>query len=191
MKKVLAILIAAVFCATFSVSALAGAPAAPGEAPAGASVEAPGAGESEGGPAGPGESAEGESGGESAEGESGGESEGGPGSGGSPSGPAEPTYSASAEENPEQAITLDGVAMGQVQKLITTASLVYDGGELDETFSTMEGVTEEDGVTPIKVAQDNVNGIVIRNTGAFVLGGESDPALVAEKINFSYITSSY
>ena len=101
MKKVLAILIAAVFCATFSISALAGAPAAPGEAPAGESVEAPGAGESEGGPAGPGESAEGESGGESAEGESGGESEGGPGSGGSPSGPAEPTYSASAEENPE------------------------------------------------------------------------------------------
>ena len=191
MKKVLAILIAAVFCATFSVSALAGAPAAPGEAPAGESVEAPGAGESEGGPAGPGESAEGESGGESAEGESGGESEGGPGSGGSPSGPAEPTYSASAEENPEQAITLDGVAMGQVQKLITTASLVYDGGELDETFSTMDGVTEEDGVTSIKVAQDNANGIVIRNTGAFVLGGESDPALVAEKINFSYITSSY
>ena len=64
MKKVLAILIAAVFCATFSVSALAGAPAAPGEAPAGESVEAPGAGESEGGPAGPGESAEGESGGD-------------------------------------------------------------------------------------------------------------------------------
>ena len=130
-----------------------------------------------------GESAEGESPeGESAEGESGGDS-------GEMS--SEPTVTPLAEENPDQAITLDGVAMGQVRQLITTASLVYDGGELDEDLSTMDGLTEDGDTTYITLTNDDENGIVIRNTGAFVLGGESDPALVAEKINFSYITSSY
>ena len=134
-----------------------------------------------------GESAEGESaGGESAEGESDGESAGD--SGESPSGP---TITPLAEENPDQSITLDGVAMGQVRQLTTTAALVYDGGELDEALSTMDGVTSDGDTTFITLTEDDENGIVVRNTGAFVLGGESDPALVAEKINFSYITSSY
>ncbi|MCD8088255.1 MAG: hypothetical protein LUE22_06685 [Oscillospiraceae bacterium] len=101
------------------------------------------------------------------------------------------TVSDSAAANPDQAITLDGVAMGQVQQLVTTASIVYDGGELDESLSTLDGVTEEDGVTYITSTEGNTNAIVIRNTGAFVLGGDSDPELVAEKINFSYITSEY
>lgn len=104
---------------------------------------------------------------------------------------AEPTISDSAAKNPDQAITLDGVAMGQVRRLVTTASAVYDGGELDKAHSTGDGVTEKGGVTYITSTEDDVVGIAVRNTGAFVLGGESDPALVAEKINFSYITSSY
>ncbi len=104
---------------------------------------------------------------------------------------AEPTVTAAAEANPDQAITLDGVAMGQVRRLVTTASLAFDGGEADEAHSTRTGVMEKDGVTYITSAEENTVGVAIRNTGAFVLGGGSDPALVAEKINFSYITSSY
>ena len=104
---------------------------------------------------------------------------------------AEPTVSDAAAANPDQAITIDGVAMGQVQRLQTTASVVYDGGELDAALSTMDGVTENAGVTTIVTEEDDTVGIAVRNTGAFVLGGESDPALVAEKINFSYITSNY
>ena len=104
---------------------------------------------------------------------------------------AEPTVSASAQAHPDQAITLDGVAMGQVQRLITTAALVYDGGALDLYHSTFDGIAQNNGVTSITSGDDNTVGIAIRNTGAFVLGGESDPALVAEKINFSYITSAY
>ena len=104
---------------------------------------------------------------------------------------AEPTVTAAAEANPDQAITLDGVAMGQVRKLVTVASLAFDGGEADEAHSTLAGVTEKDGVTTIASTEENTVGIAIRNTGAFVLGGGSDPALVAEKINFSYITSPY
>ena len=101
------------------------------------------------------------------------------------------TVTASAAANPDQAITLDGVAMGQVQRLVTTASIAYDAGELDEAHSTMDGVSVVDGVTYITSDEENTLGVSIRNTGAFVLGGTSDPALVAEKINFSYITSSY
>ena len=101
------------------------------------------------------------------------------------------TVTDSAVANPDAAITLDGVAMGQVNRLVTTAAFVYDGGELDEAHSTMAGVTVEDGVTYITSTADNEVGIAIRNTGAFVLGGESDPALVAEKINFSFITGAY
>ena len=209
MKKVAAILMAAMLCLTLSFSAFAGEGTAAGQAPAGEEAVQPPQGESageaqpgespdeaapgesveqgapgeSGGEAAPGESAEGGSEGESAEGES--------GSGGSPSGPAEPTYSATAEANPDQAITLDGVAMGQVQQLITTASLVYDSGELDETLSTLDGVSEEGDVTTLTLNENNINGIVIRNTGSFVLGGESDPALVAEKINFSFVSGSY
>ncbi len=104
---------------------------------------------------------------------------------------AEPTVSDSAAANPDQAIIIDGVAMGQVQRLQTTAAVIYDGGELDQALSTMAGVTEKDGTTTIVSTEDNVVGIAVRNTGAFVLGGDSDPALVAEKINFSYITSIY
>lgn len=104
---------------------------------------------------------------------------------------AEPTVADAAAANPDQAIIIDGVAMGQVQRLQTTASVIYDGGELDEAYSTMDGVSEAAGVTTIVTEEDNTVGIAVRNTGAFVLGGESDPALVAEKINFSYITSSY
>ncbi len=101
------------------------------------------------------------------------------------------TVTAAAEANPDQAIIIDGVAMGSVQRLQTTTSIAYDGGELDESISTMDGVTEEDGVTYITTTEDNTVGIMIRNTGAFVLGGDSDPELVAEKINFSYITGEY
>ncbi len=101
------------------------------------------------------------------------------------------TVSDSAAANPKQAITLDGVAMGQVQRLVTTASLVYEAGELDEALSTKDGLTEKNGVTTIVSDEDNTVGIAVRNTGAFVLGGDSDPALVAEKINYSYITGSY
>ena len=104
---------------------------------------------------------------------------------------AEPTYTASGKANPDKAITLDGVAMGQVQQLVTTASIAYDGGEADEAHSTYDGVSVKDGVTSIVSDAENTVGIAIRNSGAFVLGGGSDPALVAEKINFSYITSSY
>ncbi len=104
---------------------------------------------------------------------------------------AEPTVNESAAANPDQAIVIDGVAMGQVQRLQTTATVVYDGGELDEALSTMQGVTAEGDTTTIINTDENVVGIAVRNTGAFVLGGESDPALVAEKINFSYVTSSY
>lgn len=104
---------------------------------------------------------------------------------------SEPTVTDSALANPDKAIVIDGVAMGQVQRLKTTASVLYDGGELDEALSTMDGVTEKNGVTTITSTEDDVLGLAIRNTGAFVLGGDSDPALVAEKINFSYITSSY
>ncbi len=99
-----------------------------------------------------------------------------------------PTESDSAKANPDAAITLDGIAMGQVQSLITTASLVYDGGELDEEHTTNANVLESGDSTSIIIDGDNENGIVIRNTGAFVLGGESDPELLAEKINFSYVT---
>ena len=120
--------------------------------------------------------------GESAEGESDGDSAGEP---------AGPTVTASAEANPDQALTLDGVAMGQVRQLITTASIVYDGGELDEVLSTFDGVTTDGDTTLITLTEDDEVGLAVRNTGAFVLGGESDPDLVAEKINFSYITSSY
>ena len=104
---------------------------------------------------------------------------------------AEPTVTASAAAHPDEAITLDGVAMGQVQRLVTTAAVAFDGGEADLVHSTGEGVVTEGGVTYITAAEDNTVGVAVRNTGAFVLGGESDPALVAEKINFSYITSSY
>ncbi len=104
---------------------------------------------------------------------------------------AEPTYSESGAADPDAAITLDGVAMGQVQQLVTTASVAYDGGEPDEAHSTGAGLTESGGVTAIVSDEDNAVGIAIRNTGAFVLGGASDPALVAEKINFSYITGGY
>ncbi len=105
--------------------------------------------------------------------------------------PAEPTVTAAAEANPDQAITIDGVAMGQVQRLVTTASIAYDGGALDEALSTMDGVTVADGVTTILSEEDDTLGLAIRNTGAFILGGESDPALVAEKINFSFVTGGY
>ncbi len=105
--------------------------------------------------------------------------------------PAEPTYSVTAEANPDQAITIDGVAMGQVQRLVTTAAIIYDGAELDEELSTMDGVSEAKGVTTVLSDDDDALGVVIRNTGAFVLGGASDPALVAEKINFSFITGGY
>lgn len=101
------------------------------------------------------------------------------------------TVTDSAAANPDQAITLDGVAMGQVNRLVTTASVAYDGGEADTAHSTNAGLTTDGGVTYITSTEDNAVGIAIRNTGAFVLGGESDPALVAEKINFSYITSTY
>ena len=104
---------------------------------------------------------------------------------------AEPTVTDSAAANPDQAITLDGVAMGQVQRLVTTASQAYDAGVADEAHSTNAGLTKDGSTTVITSTDDNVVGIAIRNTGAFVLGGTSDPALVAEKINFSYITSSY
>ena len=104
---------------------------------------------------------------------------------------AEPTVTEAAAADPDRAITLDGVAMGQVQRLVTTAALVFDGGALDEAHSTLAGVTLDGATVRIDAAQDNTVGIAIRNTGAFVLGGESDPALVAEKINFSYITSPY
>ena len=101
------------------------------------------------------------------------------------------TVTASAEANPEAAITLDGIAMGQLRTLVTTASIAYDGGELDETHSTNAGVTEADGATNIEITEENANGIVIRNTGSFVLGGESDAATVAQQINFSFITGEY
>ena len=104
---------------------------------------------------------------------------------------SEPTVTASAEANPDQAITLDGVAMGSVKRLQTTASEAYDGGEADAAHPTGIGRAEEDGTTYITLDEDDTVGIAIRNTGAFVLGGESDPALVAEKINFSYITGEY
>lgn len=104
---------------------------------------------------------------------------------------AEPTITDAAAANPDQAIVIDGVAMGQVQRLATTASVIYDGGELDEALSTMDGVTESAGVTTIVSNEENTVGVAVRNTGAFVLGGDSDPALVAEKINFSYVTSIY
>ncbi len=104
---------------------------------------------------------------------------------------AEPTYTASAQKDPDAAITLDGVAMGQVRRLVTTAAEAYDGGELDEAHSTGIGLAKDGGTTFITSAEDDAVGVAIRNTGAFVLGGGSDPALVAEKINFSYITGSY
>ena len=104
---------------------------------------------------------------------------------------AEPTVAAAAEANPDQAIIIDGVAMGQVQRLQTTASVIYDGGEIDEALSTLDGLSQKDGITTIVTEEDNTLGVIVRNTGAFVLGGESDPALVAEKINFSYVTSIY
>ena len=134
----------------------------------------------------------GESEGESA-GEAAATEEGDSAGGSSESSSSEPTYTPSAEENPDMAITLDGVAMGQVKQLVTTASIVYDGGVLDESRSTMANVIEEDGVTTIinTEREDDVVGIAIMNTGSFVLGGESDPELVAEKINFSYITGEY
>ena len=104
---------------------------------------------------------------------------------------SEPTYADAAADYPDQTITLDGVAMGSVKQLVTIASVAYDGGASDEMLSTMAGVTVEDGTTYITSDEDNTVGIAIRNTGAFVLGGESDPELVAEKINFSYITGEY
>ena len=167
MKKILALILA--LSLVFSMSAFTWAGESEGDS-AGEAVEA----------------VEGESAGDAAEGESGGDSSGS-------SEPAEPTYTTSAEENPDQAITLDGVAMGQVKKLVTTASIVYEGGELSEELSTYDNVTEEDGITYIvnEEREDDVVGIAIRNTGAFVLGGESDPELVAEKINFSYVSGEY
>ena len=104
---------------------------------------------------------------------------------------AEPTVSDSALEYPDQSIIIDGVAMGQVKRLQTTAAVAYDGGELDEALSTMAGVTTDGATTTIVSTTDDALGIAVRNTGAFVLGGNSDPALVAEKINYSYITGSY
>ena len=104
---------------------------------------------------------------------------------------AEPSVSEAAAANPDQSIIIDGVAMGQVQRLQTTAAVVYDGGELDEKLSTLDGLRISKGVATLTSEQDDTLGVVVRNTGAFVLGGESDPALVAEKINFSYVTSSY
>ena len=101
------------------------------------------------------------------------------------------TVTESAAANPDKAITLDGVAMGQVNQLVTTAVLAFDGGEADEAHSLRDGLEEVDGVTYITADEDNSVGIAIRNTGAFVLGGSSDPELVAEKINFSYITGEY
>lgn len=103
----------------------------------------------------------------------------------------EPTVTESAKANPDKAIVIDGVAMGQVQRLKTTVAVAYDAGEADDSVSTMDGVEVKDGVTYITSADENVLGVAIRNTGAFVLGGDSDPALVAEKINFSYVTSIY
>jgi len=105
--------------------------------------------------------------------------------------PAAPTYAATADLYPDQTITLDGVAMGQVRRLVTTAAIAYDGGELDEAHSTGYGVSEANGVTTVTSDVADTVGVAIRNTGSFVLGGGSDPALVAEKINFSYITSPY
>ena len=104
---------------------------------------------------------------------------------------AEPTLADAAAAYPGKTIILDGVAMGQVNRLETIAALAYDGGAADEAHSALAGVTEKDGVTYITSTDDNTVGVAIRNTGAFVLGGGSDPALVAEKINFSYITSPY
>lgn len=112
-------------------------------------------------------------------------------SGESSSEPAAPTVAASAAVYPDKVITLDGVAMGQVQRLNTTAALVFDGGQWVQAQSTLAGWTSDGTNSSITSAEDNAVGIAIRNTGAFVLGGESDPALVAEKINFSYITSQY
>lgn len=103
----------------------------------------------------------------------------------------EPTVTESAKANPDKAIVIDGVAMGQVQRLKTTVAVAYDAGEADDSVSTMDGVEVKDGVTYITSSDENVLGVAVRNTGAFVLGGDSDPALVAEKINFSYVTSIY
>lgn len=136
-----------------------------------------------------------EEGGESAGEEAGGESAGGSGEGESAgdSGSSEPTYTESAEADPDKAVTLDGIAMGQVRQLVTTASIMYDGGVLDEAHSTMANVTEEDGVTKIvnEEREDDVVGIAIRNTGSFVLGGQSDPDLVAERLNFSFVSGDF
>ena len=104
---------------------------------------------------------------------------------------AEPTVTDSALEYPDKNIIIDGVAMGQVKRLQTTAAVIYDGGKLDEALSTMAGVTTDGASTSIVSTTDDALGIAVRNTGAFVLGGNSDPALVAEKINYSYITGSY
>jgi len=90
---------------------------------------------------------------------------------------SEATVTASAAANPDKALELDGVAMGQVRKLVTTAAVAYDGGEPDEAHTTMAGVTVKDGVTYITSDEENAVGVAIRNTGAFVLGGASDPAL--------------
>lgn len=171
MRKILCIIISGILVLCMSLWTIAG-PADPG-----ASEGTAQAGESADGPGGPGGDSEG---GESGESES--------GSGESSN---EPTVTESAEANPDKAITLDGVAMGQVKQLVTTASIIYDGGVLDEIHSTWDGVEEKDGKTYVTIKSNDLDGIIIRNTGAFVLGGESDPALVAEKINFSYITSEY
>ena len=102
-----------------------------------------------------------------------------------------PTVSASAEADPDKAITLDGIAMGQVRTLLTTAVAAYDGGAYDEEHSTSAGVVASGDATCITLDGDDENGIVIRNTGAFVLGGESDPAMLAERINFSYVSGEH
>ncbi|MCF0229619.1 MAG: hypothetical protein HUJ76_08025 [Parasporobacterium sp.] len=166
MKKILSILVCAVLIFSLSVCAAAGPADPQGGDPSAA-------GESSGDPAEGGVSGEGESDG----------SEGGSGESSN-----EPTVTESAEMNPDAAITLDGVAMGQVRQLVTTASVVYDGGVIDTVHSTYAGTEEKDGCNYITITENDANGIIIRNTGSFVLGGESDPALVAEKINFSYIT---
>ena len=201
MKKVFTIAVCAALSMSLYTAAFA-APDAPAAADGAAVVEENGesAGEETGGEEAGGESAGEEAGGESAGEEAGGEEAGGESAGDSADGESagdssssEPTYTASAEADPDKAITLDGVAMGQVKKLVTTASIMYDGGVLDEAHSTMANVTEEDGVTKIvnEEREDDVVGIAIRNTGSFVLGGESDPDLVAEKLNFSFVTGNY
>ncbi len=97
-----------------------------------------------------------------------------------------------AETDSETAITLDGIAMGQTTELTTTASYVYEGGELDEAHSTMNGVTTDGKTTYISIAEDNVNGIVIRNTGSFVLDDSTNAyARISEERPQEVVLSDY